>query len=411
MTAPPACRSCGSPLQRTFVDLGRQPLANALLATPADVAAERRHPLHIRVCDACLLVQADAVVAPEEIFTEYAYFSSYSDTWVDHARRFCQAAIERFDLDRGSRVVEVASNDGYLLRHFAGAGLDVLGIEPAANVAAVAQAAGIPTEVLFLGADTAAQLRDQGVQADLLVANNVMAHVPDLDGFLTGLATLLTPDGVLSVEVAHLQHLIEGVQFDTSDHEHHEYWSLWAAERALARRGLRVFDVETLPTHGGSLRLLACHAGAPRLDGPGLARVRAQERSAGLDRIDAYAGFDGQVRRRVSQTRHFLDAARAEGRRVVGYGAAAKGSTLLNTLGASVRDVEYVVDRSPHKQGRLLPGSHIPVRSPEAVQEDRPELLLILAWNLVDEITASMSSIRGWGGRFVTTMPSVEVLP
>lgn len=411
MTPPPVCRSCGSRLTRTFVDLGRQPLANALLASPADISAERRHPLHVRVCDACLLVQADAAVTAEEIFSEYAYFSSYSDSWVEHARRFCHSAIDRFALDRDSRVVEVASNDGYLLRHFAGAGLHVLGIEPAANVAAVAQAAGIPTEVRFLGADTAVHLRDRGVHADLLVANNVMAHVPDLDGFITGLATLLAADGVLSVEVAHIQHLIDGVQFDTIYHEHYEYWSLWAAEQALARRGLRVFDVETLPTHGGSLRLLACHASASHAEGSGLARVRAQERSAGLDRIDAYAGFGERVEGRLSQVRDFLVRARSEGRRVVGYGAAAKGNTLLNTLGATVDEVAYVVDRSPHKQGRLLPGSHIPVRAPEAVEEDQPDFLLMLAWNLSDEITASMSSIRRWGGRFVTTMPEVRVLP
>jgi SAM-dependent methyltransferase len=411
VTPPLACRSCGSPLRRTFVDLGPQPLSNALLASPADIAGERRHPLHVRVCDECLLVQADAVVPAEEIFSEYAYFSSYSYTWVEHARRFCHSAIDRFGLGSDSRVVEVASNDGYLLRHFADAGLHVLGIEPAANVAAVAQAAGIPTEVRFLGAETAAELRDRGVQADLLVANNVMAHVPDLDGFITALAMLLAPDGVLSIEVAHLQHLIEGVQFDTIYHEHYEYWSLWSAERALAPRGLRVFDVEMLPTHGGSLRLLACHTGASRAEGPGLADVRARERAAGLDRLDAYAGFGNRVAQRVAGVRGFLDRARSEGRRVVGYGAAAKGNTLLNTLGATVDEIAYVVDRSPHKQERLLPGSHIPIRPPEAVEEDQPDFLLILAWNLVDEITMSMSSIRRWGGRFVTTMPEVVVLP
>jgi SAM-dependent methyltransferase len=411
VTPRPGCRSCGSPLRRTFVDLGEQPLANALLSSPQDIPLERRHPLHVRVCDQCLLVQADAVVAAEDIFSDYAYFSSYSDTWLDHARGFCHAAMERFGIDRDSCVVEVASNDGYLLRHFVEAGVPVLGIEPAANVAAAAQAAGIPTEVCFLGAEVALDLHDRGVEADLLVANNVMAHVPDLDGFISGLATLLAPDGVLSIEVAHVEHLIAEVQFDTVYHEHYAYWSLYAAERALARRGLRVFDVETLSTHGGSLRLFACHASAPRAEAPGPSRVRDEERAARLDRLDAYAGFGDRVAQRVAGVRGFLDAARSEGRLVVGYGAAAKGSTLLNTLGVTTDEVAYVVDRSPHKQGRLLPGSHIPVRAPETVEEDRPDYLLILAWNLVGEVTASMSSIRRWGGRFVTTMPEILVLP
>lgn len=411
MTAVPRCRSCRVPLDVTFVDLGMQPLANALLSTPADVADERRYPLKVRVCAECLLVQADEVVAAEEIFSEYSYFSSYSDSWVDHARRFCSTMTSRFGLGPQTRVVEVASNDGYLLRHFAEAGFRALGIEPAANVAAVARAAGIPTEVRFFGADVACELRDRGVEADLLVANNVMAHVPDLHGFITGLATILAPEGVLSVEVAHLLHLIEGVQFDTIYHEHYEYWSLLAAERALALRGLRIFDVEMLPTHGGSLRLLACHAGASHVERPGLRCVSARETSAGLDRLDAYAGFADRARVRAGHVRDFLDAARAQGRRVAGYGAAAKGNTLLNAIGVTSDDVAFVVDRSPHKQGRLLPGSHIPIHPPLAVERHRPDFLLILAWNLVDEITTSMASIREWGAKFVTTMPEVRVLP
>ncbi len=414
-TAARTCRACGAPLTRTFVDLGQTPLANSYpagsSAEPDLAGPEATFPLHARVCESCLLVQLDAVARPDEIFSDYAYFSSYSDSWVEHAREFTRVAGARFGLGPRSQVVEVASNDGYLLRHFAAAGVPVLGIEPAANVAKVAEASGVPTEVRFFGVDTARDLRGRGVVADLLVANNVLAHVPDLNDFVAGMTVLLADEGVLSIEFPHLLRLIEGVQFDTIYHEHFSYISLLSLEPLLARHGLRVFDVEELPTHGGSLRVFACHADATRPEEASVAALRGSERAFGIDRMETYSGFDEKVQHTRRALRRFLDEARASGRTVVAYGAAAKGNTLLNSSGVTADDIAYVVDRSPHKQGRYLPGSRLPIRTPDDVDATRPDYLLVLAWNLLDEIMAQMGHVRDWGCRFVVPIPELRILP
>ncbi|MGE0222230.1 MAG: methyltransferase domain-containing protein, partial [Acetobacteraceae bacterium] len=353
----PACRLCGADLTRSFLDLGRTPLANTYpTAEQAARGDDRRYPLHVRVCDACLLVQAQEVVAAHEIFSDYAYFSSYSTSWVAHACRYADMMRERFRLDARSRVMEVASNDGYLLRHFREAGIPVLGIEPAANVAAVAQADGIPTEVAFFGRKTAARILAQHGCADLVAANNVLAHVPDIADFIAGFATILCPDGVATFEFPHLLNLIEQVQFDTIYHEHYSYLSLRVVEQVLRGAGLRAFDVDRLPTHGGSLRVYACHDAASHADMPNLHAVREQESAAGLDRQAAYDDFAPRVAEVQHGFRAFLAQRRAAGRRVVAYGAAAKGNTFLNSCGITESEILCVADRNPAKQGRLLPG-------------------------------------------------------
>lgn len=409
MTAP-TCRLCAAPLTRTFVDLGEMPLANAFLRPEQLRQTEPRYPLHARVCARCLLVQVDAVVRREEIFEDYAYFSSYSSSWVDHARRFAESAVPRFGLNRDSLVVEVASNDGYLLKHFVALGIPCRGIEPARNVAAVAEAAGVPTEVCFLGRATGAALRARGIAADLLVANNVLAHVPDLHDFVAGLAALLKPAGTLSIEFPHLLRLIEEVQFDTIYHEHFCYFSLAPVERLLGEHGLRVFDIEQLPTHGGSLRVLAATAASGRAEGPGLAIVRSAERAAGLDRISSYSGFEPRVKAVCAELLSFLETARRERKKVVAYGAAAKGNTLLNACRVGPEQIAFAVDSNPYKQGRYTPGSHLEVRPPEAVAESKPDYLLLLPWNLRDELMAKLAFIRAWGGRFVLPIPHLQVL-
>jgi SAM-dependent methyltransferase len=409
MTAP-ACRLCAAPLTRTFLDLGDMPLANAFLRPEQLARPEPRYPLHARLCDQCLLVQVDAVVGREEIFEDYAYFSSYSASWVEHARRFAEGATRRFALDGRSMVVEVASNDGYLLKHFVALGIPCRGIEPARNVAAVAAAAGVPTEACFLGRDTGTALRARGLAADLLVANNVLAHVPDLHDFVAGLAALLKPAGTLSIEFPHLLRLIEEVQFDTIYHEHFCYFSLQPVVCLLSEHGLAVFDVEQLPTHGGSLRVLAAPIESKRAEGPGLATVRKAERAAGLDKLESYAGFGSRVRSVCAELTAFLETARRDGKTVVAYGAAAKGNTLLNACCIGPDRIAFAVDASPYKQGRYTPGSHLEIRPPEAVAEARPDFLLILPWNLRDELMAKLAFIRAWGGRFVLPIPRLQVL-
>ena len=407
----PACRLCRAPLTTTFVDLGSTPLANAYLR-PDDVAAGReepRYPLHVLVCDRCLLVQLEAVVSPEALFEDYAYFSSYSDSWVEHGRRFAASAVADLGLGPDSLVVEVASNDGYLLQHFVAAGVPVLGIEPAANVAAVAVERGIPTEPAFFGRQTATDLVRRGRRADLIVANNVLAHVPDLDDFVAGFALVLEPGGILSIEFPHLLNLMEQVQFDTIYHEHFSYFSLLTAEEALAGHGLAVIDVEELPTHGGSLRVWAAHAEAGRAVSPTVAEVRAQEAAAGLDTLDGYRGFGPRVEECRRGALDFLRQARDDDKATVAYGAAAKGNTLLNYCGVTTADIAYVADRSREKQGRLLPGSHLPVVAPERIFETRPDYVVILPWNLHQEISAQLAGIAEWGGRFVTFVPEVRV--
>ena len=409
---PVSCRACGEPLAHSFIDLGEIPLANSYPGADDLATPDPRYPLHARVCGSCYLVQVEEVVTSQAMFSDYAYFSSYSASWVDHARRFSEQARERFGLESESLVVEVASNDGYLLRHFVDAGIPVLGVEPAANVAAVARAAGIETEVCFFGRDTARGLADAGKAADLLVGNNVLAHVPDLNGFVAGLALLVKPEGVISLEFPHLLKLIDEVQFDTIYHEHFCYFSLLALEPVFARHGLRVFDVETLATHGGSLRLFVCRADCNRHEErPGPGALRAAERDARLHELATYTGFTERVAAVRQSLLGFLNGARDDGKTVAAYGAAAKGNTLLNYCAIGTDLIDYVVDASPHKQGRYLPGSRLPIHGPEKLAESRPDYVLILPWNLRREITAKMAHVRDWGGRFVVPIPSTIVLP
>jgi SAM-dependent methyltransferase len=414
VSSTPACHSCGAPLRRTLLNLGEQPLANAFL-TREDLEAgpERRYPLHTRICSVCLLVQAEQVVPPEELFSEYPYFSSYSDSWLAHSADFAQTVTERLALGSESMVVEVASNDGYLLRNFVAAGVPVLGVEPAANVAEVAIAAGVPTEIAFFGRDCAGDIVARGHAADLVVANNVLAHVPDLDDFVTGLASVLKPTGVLTIEVPHVLCMIEGTEFDTIYHEHLSYFSLLAARNVLERRGLRIFDVEELPTHGGSLRIWATRPSAAEAwpPTPAVEEVLEAERAAGLDAVEGYEAFAPRVESLLAELRSFLRNAQAKGEGVAAYGAAAKGNTLLNAASVTIEEIGYVVDRSPHKQGRFLPGSHLPILEPDHVRRDKPDYLLLLPWNLRDEITAQMADVREWGCRFVVPVPRVELVP
>ena len=408
----PLCRFCKTPLVHTFLDLGRQPLANSYLSAEQLAAGtERAYPLHVRVCHECFLVQADDAVPPDAIFDDgYAYFSSYSTSWVEHARRYAVAMAERFDLGPESLVVEVASNDGYLLQHFVETDIPVLGVEPTANTAEAARARGVPTEVMFFGERTGQLLAAQGYNADLMAANNVLAHVPDIADFVAGFREMLKDEGALTFEFPHLLNLIEKVQFDTIYHEHFSYLSLLAVEQVLRANGLRPFDVERLSTHGGSLRLFCCHMGSGHEETDPLRDLREAEHAAGFDRIETYAGFAPRVEAVRESFLAFLAAEKAAGRRIAAYGAAAKGNTFLNYCAATTDDIVAVFDASPAKQGRFLPGSHLPILEPAAVREVRPDDLLILPWNLKDEIMGQMAFIGDWGGRFVTASPETRVV-
>jgi SAM-dependent methyltransferase len=404
------CRLCGAALTETFVDLGMSPLCESYLRADQLDAPETFYPLHVRVCPACLLVQLPAYVPGEEIFSDYAYFSSYSDSWVAHAKRYATAMIERLELGPGRLVTEVASNDGYLLQHFVAAGVPVLGVEPAANIAEVARARGIRTETRFLGAESGAELAARYGRADLVVGNNVYAHVPDLRGFTAGLAALVKPDGLVTLEFPHLLRLIEGRQYDTIYHEHYQYLSLLTAQRALATAGLLVVDVEELATHGGSLRVHArpeATAGEPAL---AVKTVLELEASAGLHTLAGHRGFAAAVGEIKNDLLGFLLAARASGCTVVGYGAPGKGNTLLNHCGIRGDLLAWTVDRSPHKQGRFLPGTHIPIYQPERIARTQPDCVLVLPWNLRAELTEQLSYVRDWGGRLVFPIPDLEVI-
>jgi 2-polyprenyl-3-methyl-5-hydroxy-6-metoxy-1,4-benzoquinol methylase len=405
------CRFCGAQLTESLVDLGTMPLANSYIDPAAADQSERRFPLHALVCGACFLVQLPAHESPEEIFSDYAYFSSYTDSWLDHARAYCTAMVERFGIDQNTRVVEVASNDGYLLQFFKERGIPVLGIEPAANVAEVAESKGIPTLVRFFGVQSAKRLAERGKQADLLIANNVLAHVPDINDFVAGLRQALRPAGVLTIEFPHLLNLLAETQFDTIYHEHYSYLSLTTTERILKVHGLSVFDVEELPTHGGSLRLFVCRADSGREATTNPRRLKAAERKAGLERIETYRRFDARAQAVRQDLRDFLAGIKRTGKSVAGYGAPAKGNTLLNYCGIGPELLPYTVDVSPHKQGRLLPGSHIPVLDPGVIAERKPDYVLILPWNIREEIVLKMKGIRQWGGRFVVPIPTIRVLP
>jgi SAM-dependent methyltransferase len=406
--SPPSCRFCGAVLEQSFADLGTSPLANAFLDEDDLAKPEVFYPLHAYVCGSCLLVQLAEYEPPERIFADYAYFSSYSDSWLDHAKQYAEHAVARFGLGSGSRIVEIASNDGYLLQYFRARGIPVLGVEPADTVADAAEAKGIPTLRRFFGREAAADMCAAGQTADLLIGNNVLAHVPDLNDFVAGLQVVLEPEGILTMEFPHLLRLIEEIQFDTIYHEHFSYFSLLTAERVFAAHELELFDVEELPTHGGSLRVYVRHADG---EGPGerVAALRERELAAGLEDLDTYARFAERVRAAKRDLLGFLLDAARNGETVVAYGAAAKGTTLLNYCGAGRDLVAYVIDRSPHKQGRFVPGVRLSVEPPERVVETRPSYLLLLAWNLKDEIVDQMSHVRKFGCRFVTPVPTVEI--
>lgn len=410
--SPAPCRGCGTPMTQTVVDLGLSPVSNAFIKPAQMHLGEMFYPLHAMVCHACWLVQLrDATPAETHFHDDYVYFSSYSTSWLDHARRYVEAMTARFDLSPTSRVMEIASNDGYLLQYFHQNGVPCLGVEPAANTGAAARARGIDSRELFFGRQTARALCEEGWQVDLLLGNNVLAHVPDINDFVGGMPIVLKPEGVVTLEFPHLLHLLDENQFDTLYHEHYSYLSLTALLPILARAGLRVFDIEHLPTHGGSLRLFACHARAAHAATPAVQACLDAEAHGGLATPERYARFADQVHHARRELLAFLIEARRAGKRVAAYGAAAKGNTLLNYCGVDAEMIEYVVDRNPAKQGKLLPGSRIPVLGPEAVFERRPDYLLILPWNIKDEVMTQMDGIRAWGGRFVVAIPETLVLP
>lgn len=406
------CRSCGATAFRSFCDLGMSPPSNSFLKAERLNRKEAFFPLHAFVCERCLLVQLEQFQDPGEIFSsDYAYFSSYSDAWLRHAESYVATMIERFGLGSDHFVVEVASNDGYLLQFFRKRGVPCLGIEPSANVAEAAISKGVPTRVEFFGADSARRLAAAGRRPDLILGNNVLAHVPDLNDFVHGLRLLLAPSGLITIEFPYLERLMAENQFDTIYHEHFCYFSLLSVEAVFRRQELELFDVERLPTHGGSLRIFAQHAGGSHDASGRVEALREEERVNGLDRLEAYSGFAERVRETKRALLDFLISAKRAGKCIAGYGAAAKGNTLLNYCGVRTDFIDYVVDRSPQKQGRFLPGTHIPVLAPEHVAETRPDYLLILPWNLKAEVMAQMSHIRAWGGQFVVPIPRVEVLP
>jgi SAM-dependent methyltransferase len=403
--------SCGTPLHHTFVDLGMSPLCESYVPADKLNQMEPFYPLQVYVCETCFLVQLEEFVPPDEIFTEYAYFSSYADSWVEHMRRYAEMIVGKLALGRDSFVIEVGSNDGYLLQHFVAQGIPVLGIEPAANVAKVAQEKGVPTLVRFFGSGVARELADQGKQADLICGANVLAQVPNPRDFVRGLRLLLKPRGVVTIEFPHLMRLMAENQFDTIYHEHFSYFSFISAETIFAGEGLTLFDLEELPTHGGSLRIYARHA--EDTSKPMTARakeLRQREIDSGLLSLETYAGFSEQVKETKRKLLEFLIAAKRAGKRIAGYGAPGKGNTLLNYCGIRTDFVEFTVDRSPYKQGKFLPGTHIPIFAPDKIREARPDYVLILPWNFKDEIMKVMSDIRSWGGKFVVPIPSVRVL-
>jgi SAM-dependent methyltransferase len=406
------CRFCRGPLEVSFADLGMSPVSNAFVPLAHAERMEPFYPLHARVCGKCFLVQLEQFEPPEAHFGEdYAYFSSYSDSWLEHARRYVAMACGRFGLGPSSQVVEIASNDGYLLQYFVERGIPVLGVEPARNVAQAARAKGVATLCAFFGRDTAQKLASEGKSADLLLGNNVLAHVPDLNDFVAGLKRLLKPSGSVTMEFPHLLRLMRENQFDTIYHEHFSYFSLLTARAVFSAHGLRIYDVERLPTHGGSLRIYACHdADDGERTGERVERLLAEEREAGLDRLDAYRGFAEQVKQTKRQLLQLLLEIKAAGASIAGYGAPAKGNTLLNYCGVRTDFLDYTVDRSPQKQGRLLPGTRIPVFAPERIFETRPDYVLVLPWNLKEEIMQQLRGISAWGGRFIVPVPVPHVV-
>ena len=405
-----ACRFCGASLRQTFVDLGMSPLCETYPSLADLNHGEVYYPLHVYVCDQCFLVQLEQYQSPENIFSDYAYFSSYSDSWLKHAENYCDNMIRRFGLSRRSFVVEVASNDGYLLQYFVQRGVPVLGIEPAANVAKVAVEKKVPTLVRFFGSQLANEMAAEGRAADLVLGNNVLAQVPDLNDFVEGLKILLKPDGVLTLEFPHLLRLMERNEFDTIYHEHFSYFSLLTTLRILDAHGLRVFHVEELATHGGSLRVYACRVANQTHDvEPSVKELLSAEERAGLSAVDGYLSFGRQAKQTKLALLDFLLTAARQGKSVAGYGAPGKSATLLHYCGIGKDLIEYTVDRSPYKQGRFLPGNHIPIYHPDRIRETKPDYIVILPWNLKDEIMQQLQFIREWGGRFVVPIPKVAI--
>ncbi|MGH8773936.1 MAG: methyltransferase domain-containing protein [Jiangellaceae bacterium] len=405
----PRCRLCSTDLTHTFVDLGMSPPCESYLSADQLDQGEVFYPLHVRVCSGCLLVQLPAYIPAEDIFSHYAYFSSYSDSWVAHAQRFVDSAVSRLGLTGDSFVVEVASNDGYLLQHVVDRGIRALGIEPAGNVAEVAVNRGIPTEVLFLGEEVGSKIASEHGPADLVVANNVLAHVPDIVDFAKGLRALVADHGYVSIEIPHLQQLIDGRLYDTIYHEHYSYLSLLTTQRVLAAAGLTVVDVEELPTHGGSLRTWSRPVETAEQPSRAVADLLAAEAAAGLNSLAGHAGFAADVTRARNDLVEFLVQRSQEGARVAGYGAPGKGNTLLNHAGVRSDLLAFTVDRNPFKHGKYLPGTHLPIHPVERLAEERPDYVLILPWNLKAEISAQLGYIREWGGQLVVPLPKLEV--
>ena len=409
---PGGCRFCGTSFRRRVVDLGMSPLCESFLRADQLNQMEAFYPLNVWVCERCFLVQLEEYVTSEEIFSDYAYFSSFSDSWLNHARRYVDQMVDQIGLTKESKVVEIASNDGYLLQFFVERGIPALGIEPAANVAKVAASKGVPTIVRFFGVETARDLVAAGHEADLILGNNVLAQVPDLNDFVGGLKLLLSPSGVVTIEFPHLLRTIEGNQFDQIYHEHFSYFSLYAVEGIFAAHGLPLFDVEELPTHGGSIRIYARHADDTTKEiTERLIALRAREAEAGVATLGYYEDFESRVRETKGKLLKFLIEAKRTGKRVVGYGAPGKGNTLLNYCGIRTDFLDFTVDRSPHKHGKFLPGTHIPIFPPERLWDARPDYVLILPWNLKSEIMEQLAGIREWGGRFVVPIPEVTVYP
>ncbi len=405
-----SCRFCGTGLEHTFVDLGMSPLCESFLSERQLNQMEPFYPLHVYVCANCFLVQLQEYISPEAIFSDYAYFSSYSDSWLAHARAYTELMVDRFGFGKHSLVVELASNDGYLLQYFVAKDIPSLGIEPAANVAQAAIKKGVPTLVKFFGRNSARELAADGKQADLLLGNNVLAQVPDLNDFVAGMKILLKPRGVITMEFPHLMRLVEENQFDTIYHEHFSYFSFLTAEKIFAAHGLVLFDVEELPTHGGSLRIYARHAeDSSKPVSERTYELRARECSAGLTRLDYYSSFEERVKETKRKLLEFLIQSRRAGKTIAGYGAPGKGNTLLNYCGIRTDFLDYTTDRNPHKHGKFLPGTHIPIYPPDRIRETRPDYVLILPWNLKNEIMQQMGYIREWGGQFVVPIPGVRV--
>jgi SAM-dependent methyltransferase len=406
------CRFCHAPLRQTLVDLGMSPLCESYVSLENLNRMESFYPLHVRVCEKCFLAQLEEFVSPEHIFTEYAYFSSFSDTWLKHAADYVDMIVKRLNLSNGSLALELASNDGYLLRNFVKKGIPALGVEPAANVAKVAVEKGVPTLVAFFGRKTAEKLVADGRRADLVIGNNVLAQVPDLNDFVAGIRIVLKPQGVATLEFPHLVKLMEENQFDTIYHEHFSYFSLISVEKIFAAHELTLFDVEEIPTHGGSIRIYARHAGDDSKPvSTRLVDLRNRELAAGLDRMSTYSSFAEQVKATKRNLLDFLIEARRSGKKIAGYGAPGKGNTLLNYCGIRTDFLDFTVDRNPYKQGKFLPGTHIPIFPVEKIDETKPDYLLILPWNFKDEIIKQMARIRGWGGKFVVPIPGVQVIP